>query len=124
VHVVGVGTTAGGFIPDPKRDPMQAALRSSLDRSELGRIAAAGGGHYYELDVDSDRTIANQIIEQTRRRAGARGVQEGTEELYWYLLASAAGLLALGVLFLRDRGALALQLAAAVGVVACLAWIA
>lgn len=121
VHVVGVGTTAGGFIPDPKRDPLQAALRSSLDRSELGRIATAGGGHYYELDVNSDRTIASQIIEQTRRRAGTRGVQEATEELYWYLLAAAAGLLAMGILFLRDRGALALQLAAAVGVIAFLA---
>ena len=41
VHVVGVGTTAGGIIPDPKRDATQAAIRSVLDRSSLH---PGGGG--------------------------------------------------------------------------------
>ena len=118
LNVVGVGSTAGGVIPDPKRDPLQAALRSSINRAELSRIATAGGGRYYELDVDSDRTIASEIIDQTRRRAGTRGLQEGTQELYWNLLLAAAGFVGLGVLFLRDRVALGLQLAAAVGVLA------
>ena len=116
LNVVGVGTTAGGVIPDPKRDAMQAALRSTLNRAELSRIATAGGGRYFELEVDSDRTIASEIIDQTRRRAGTRGLQEGTQELYWNLLFAAAGFVGLGVLFLRDRVALALQLAAAGGV--------
>ncbi|MEO8680911.1 MAG: vWA domain-containing protein [Vicinamibacterales bacterium] len=113
LNVVGVGTTVGGIIPDPKRDVTQVAIRSSLNRQELSTIATAGGGHYYELDRESDRQIASTIIEQTRRRAGTRGLQEATQELYWNLLALSALLLGIGALFLRDRVALALQLGAA-----------
>lgn len=113
LNVVGVGTTAGGIIPDPTREPNQAVVRSTLNRAELSRLATAGGGRYFELDRESDRDIANTIIEQTRRRAGTRGLQQGTQDLYWNFLAAAAGFLGLGVLFLRDRVALALQLAAA-----------
>jgi len=116
LNAIGVGTTAGGIIPDPKREPNQPVIRSILNRAELWRLATAGGGHYFELDRETDRDIANAIIEQTRRRAGTRGLQEGTQELYWNFLLAAAGLLGLGVLFLRDRVALALQLAAAAAV--------
>ena len=116
VNVIGVGTTAGGIIPDPKRDVTKVVLRSVLNRSELTRIATAGGGRYYELDRENDREIANTIIEQTRRRVGTRGLQEGTQDLYWNFLAAAAGLVGLGVLFLRDRMALALQVTAAAAV--------
>ncbi|HQZ39094.1 MAG TPA: VWA domain-containing protein [Vicinamibacterales bacterium] len=115
VHVVGVGTTAGGVIPDPKRDATQAAIRSVLDRSSLSTIATAGGGRYFELDRDPDRDIANALIDMTRRRAGGQGVQEAFDERYREFLMVAAGLLVLGVLFLRDQAALALQLAAGVG---------
>jgi Ca-activated chloride channel family protein len=121
LNVVGVGTTAGGLIPDPKRQPNQPLLRSILNRAELTRIATAGGGRYYEIDRETDREIANQIIDQTRRRAGTVGVQEGTQELYWNFLLAAAVFLALGVLFLRDRVALALQLGAAAAVLAFVA---
>ena len=116
LNVVGVGTTAGGLIPDPKRQPNQPLLRSVLNRAELTRIATAGGGRYYEIDRESDREIANAIIDSTRRRAGTVGIQEGTQELYWNFLLGAAVFLALAVLFLRDRVALALQLGAAVAV--------
>lgn len=116
LHVVGVGTTAGGIIPDPKRDPMQAAIRSVLDRSSLSTIATAGGGRYFELDREGDREIANSLIDLTRRRAGAQGVQESFDERYREFLLVAAGLLILGVLFLRDQAAVALQLAAGGGV--------
>ena len=118
LNVVGVGTTAGGLIPDPKREQNQPMLRSVLNRAELTRIATAGGGRYYEIDRESDREIANAIIDWTRRRAGTTGVQEGLQELYWNFLLAAAVFLALGVLFLRDRVALALQLGAAVAVLA------
>jgi Ca-activated chloride channel family protein len=121
LNVVGVGTTAGGLIPDPKRQPNQPALRSILNRAELTRIATAGGGRYYEIDRETDREIANSIIDQTRRRAGTVGVQEGTQELYWNFLLAAAVFLAVGVLFLRDRVALALQLGAAAAVLAFVA---
>jgi Ca-activated chloride channel family protein len=116
LHVVGVGTTAGGLIPDPLRQPNQPLLRSVLNRAELTRVATAGGGRYFELDAQTDREIANAIIDNTRRRAGTIGIQQGTQELYWNFLLAAAVFLAIGVLFLRDRVALALQLAAAVGV--------
>jgi Ca-activated chloride channel family protein len=113
LSVIGVGTTAGGIIPDPKREPNQPAVRSVLNRAELTRIATAGGGRYYELDRESDREIANAVIDATRRRAGTTGIQEGTRDLYWNFLLAAGVCLVLGVLFLRDRVALALQLAAA-----------
>ena len=116
LHVVGVGTTAGGLIPDPNRQPDQPLLRSVLNRPELTRVATAGGGRYFELDAQTDREIANAIIDATRRRAGTLGIQEGTQELYWNFLLAAAVFLAVGVLVLRDRVALALQLSAAVGV--------
>jgi Ca-activated chloride channel family protein len=108
VHVVGVGTTAGGEIPEPPRPiHLQAAapapLRSSLDRASLRAIAAAGGGEYFEMDRDSDRQIANAIIAATRRRTGPRGLEETTEDLYWRCLVAAAGFVLLGTLFLRDR---------------------
>jgi hypothetical protein len=116
VNVVGVGTTAGGLIPDPARGPNDPMLRSILNRAELTRIATAGGGRYYELDRETDREIATAIIDQTRRRAGTVGIQEGLQDLYWNFLAAAGVFIGLGVLFLRDRVALALQLSAAVGV--------
>lgn len=116
VNVIGVGTTAGGIIPDPKREANQPMVRSVLNRAELTRIATAGGGRYYELDRETDREIATAIIDWTRRRAGTTGIQEGTRDLYWNFLLAAGVFLVLGVLFLRDRTALALQLAAATAV--------
>ena len=116
LNVVGVGTTAGGLIPDPKREANQPMVRSVLNRAELTRIATAGGGRYFELDRETDREIANQVIDTTRRRAGTTGIQEGTKDLYWNFLLAAGVFLAIGVLFLRDRTALALQLAAAAAV--------
>ena len=114
LNVIGVGTTVGGIIPDPLRGQNgQPAIRSFLNRAELSRLATAGGGRYFELDRESDRDIANTIIDQTRRQAGTRGLQEGTRDLYWNFLFAAAAFLGLGVLFLRDRVALALQLSAA-----------
>jgi hypothetical protein len=114
VHVVGVGTTAGGIIPDPKRDAAQAAVRSTLDRSSLSTIATAGGGRYFELGRESDREIASGIIDLTRRRSGGQGVQETFNDRYREFLLGAAGLLVLAVLFLRDQAALGLQLTAGV----------
>ncbi len=120
IFVVGVGTTAGGIIPDPTPDPTRAILSASLDRASLESIATAGGGRYFELDRDDDRDIANAIIDSTRRRANTGGVNETIQELYWRALLVAAVLVGLGVLFLRDQAALALQLGAAAGVLVLL----
>jgi hypothetical protein len=112
VFVVGVGTTVGGVIPDP--DTTRAPITSALDRRSLAVIATAGGGSYFELDRDSDRDIANAIIDATRRRAEGGAVDESVTDLYWSALLLAAMFLGLGALFLRDRASLGLQLAAAV----------
>jgi hypothetical protein len=124
LYVVGVGTTVGGVIPEPNRDPTRAAVSSVLDRSSLAALATAGGGRYFELERESDRDIANAIIEATRRRAERGELEESARELYWSALLMAAVLLALGVLFLRDRASLALQFAAAVVVIVVLARVA
>jgi von Willebrand factor type A domain len=125
VWVVGVGTTLGGFIPEPERrpndtTPPEPPIRSSLDRPSLSLIANAGGGEYLELDREGDREIANRIIDATRRRAGSRGLEVANEELYWRCLLAAAGFMCLGLLFLQERVELWLQ---AVGAVAALAFV-
>jgi hypothetical protein len=116
LFVIGVGTLGGGALPetphtDGTTDPSPG--RSRLDRASLQRIAAAGGGQYFELDRDPDRDIANTIIDAGRRQAPA-AVEEGTaDELYWRFLATAMVLSALGAMLLRERAELWLQFAAA-----------
>ena len=95
-------------------------ISSTLDRASLGVIATAGGGRYFELERESDRDIANAIIDATRRRAESSNVDESVSELYWSALFVAAVFLGLGALFLRDRASLGLQLVAAVVVIVVL----
>ena len=115
LHVIGVGTLAGGDLPETTVDGVTEPSpgRSRLDRASLQRIAAAGGGQYFELDRDPDRDIANSIIDAGRRQAPTT-TEEGTvEELYWRFLAAALALAAFGGIFLRDRTELWIQLVAA-----------
>ena len=125
LYAVGVGTTAGGIIPAPatadadlegelegeSEDPV--FVHSALDRSSLHRIATAAGGFYVELDRESDREIASTIINAARARAGSRGVEERTDELYWRFLFLAAALVVAGVLFVRDSAELWIHTAGA-----------
>jgi hypothetical protein len=116
LFVIGVGTLGGGALPetpraDGTRDPSPG--QSRLDRASLQRIAAAGGGQYFELDRDADRDIANAIIDAGRRQVPAT-IEEGTfDEWYWRLLAAAMTLAALAAMMLRERAELWLQLTAA-----------
>jgi hypothetical protein len=126
VFVVGVGTTVGGLIPEVPRkpndtSPIEPPIHSSLDRASLATIANAGGGEYLELDREGDREISNKIIDAARRRAGSRGLQLESEELYWRCLAAAAILMFIGPLFLQERVELWLQ-AAGAGVALALVW--
>jgi Ca-activated chloride channel family protein len=115
IYTIGVGTSNGGFIPEPPRTPSsgppQLPVYAILDRASLSAIANAGGGKYFELDRESDREIANQIIEAARSRAGFQGIQEGIEPLYWRFLVAAAVLMVVGALFLHERAELAIQVA-------------
>jgi Ca-activated chloride channel family protein len=127
VFVVGVGTQAGGLIPEPPPDPLDqrppssGPIRSSLNRTALQAIATAGRGVYFDLGQRDDVDVADAIIGSARSRAGSRGVEEAVEELYWWCLAGAAGFLGLSVCFIRDRGEALLQ---AIGAMAALmaAW--
>lgn len=100
VYVVGVGTTAGGVIPDPLGRP---PLRSALNRVSLAEIARVGGGQYFEIGRESDRTVASRIISSIKRRIPATEEEESTEELYWRCLFIAALLLCGGSLVVTRR---------------------
>ncbi|OFV90302.1 MAG: hypothetical protein A3H95_03275 [Acidobacteria bacterium RIFCSPLOWO2_02_FULL_64_15] len=120
VFVVGVGTAGGGIIPEPPPRPgTQPALQpptpihSSLDRASLAAIAVAGGGQYLELDRETDREIANRIVDAARRRAGTAGIEQGVRDLYWYCLFAAACFVTLGGVLLKERAELWLHTAGA-----------
>jgi Ca-activated chloride channel family protein len=126
VFVVGTGTSTGGFIPEApvNGDHMARTLspvHARLDRASLLTIARAGNGQYYELDRESDREIATAIIDAGRSRAGSTGVQESFEDLYWRCLLAAACMFSLGMLFLRDRAELWIQLLGTT-VTLCIVW--
>ncbi|MGE0359994.1 MAG: VWA domain-containing protein [Vicinamibacterales bacterium] len=110
IYVVGVGTSNGGFIPEPPSDDPERAsapIYSRLDRASLAVIAAAGGGRYMELDRERDTDIAVTVIDQVRKLARG-GVEEGADDVYWPCLAAAALFLLLGIAAVRDRAELAL----------------
>ena len=126
VFVVGIGTLGGGRMPpfigpdgEEQRDP-DTPQTSRLDRAGLRRIAARGGGRYFELERDPGRYIANTIIDAGRRRAPSLGTTTKTEPLYWYCLVWAGLLSAAGLIFVRERAHLWLQLACVGGTIAFL----
>ena len=119
MHVIGVGTLAGAMLPVVKDEDSGVEAspgRSRLERASLQRIAAAAGGQYFELGRDPDREIANAIIDAGRRQSRPK-VREGEfTELYWRLIAAAAVLAAIGMLFVRDRTETWMQLAGAIAI--------
>jgi len=114
IHVVGVGTTAGGYIPQTAaRGARLSRIQSVLDRNSLRAIARAGGGEYFELGSEPDRDIAAHIIAAVRKKAPAVPLEERNEELYWRFLFAAAVVLCPGTLVLRQRAEWCWQVAAA-----------
>jgi Ca-activated chloride channel family protein len=115
IYVVGVGTATGGAIPEPPKPiniyapPPPPPIHSRLDRESLMTIATAGEGEYFELNRQSDREIANRIVNAAQRNAGVRGVESTTRDLYWPCLLAAAVLLGIGVIFVQGRVELWLQ---------------
>lgn len=105
LFVVGVGTLAGGRMPDvlfPDEEEPPPAV-SYLDRQGLQRLAVEGGGQYFELDRELDRDIANSLIDAGRRSAPPGAGDVALTELYWPVLAGACLMAALGSLFARRR---------------------
>jgi Ca-activated chloride channel family protein len=125
VHVVGVGTTAGGLIPAaPAPDAPPSDVHAVLDRDSLRAIARAGGGEYFEIGREPDRDVASRIIANVRRRAPAKPREERHEELYWRFLCAAAVFLCLGTCALRQGTELWWQAAGALIAVLILASVA
>ncbi|MQA30478.1 MAG: VWA domain-containing protein, partial [Luteitalea sp.] len=120
LFVVGVGTLGGARLPDFKDENGEVVvdpdvpLTSRLDRTALQRIAAAGGGQYFEIDRESDRQIANAIIDSGRKMAPSLGAAEQAEDLYWRFIVLAGLVPFVGLLFLRDRAELWIQAIGAV----------
>jgi Ca-activated chloride channel family protein len=107
VHVVGVGTTGGGYIPVTRATNARLSqVHSTLDRASLRAIARAGGGDYFEMGREPDRDVAVQIINNVRRRAPPAPVEESLEEIYWPFLLSAAVFLGLGTIAVTHRAEL------------------
>jgi hypothetical protein len=124
VYVVGVGTTVGGMIPEPKgadgvRPP--PVIRSVLDRPSLVQIAVAGGGEFFEIGDEPDRIVAFRIIDRLRRRSDIVKDIESFDELYPQFLLAAAVVLGLGTLAMRKRPELLWQAAGAIAALALIA---
>lgn len=106
VYVLGIGTTAGGMIPEPRREDgtrPPSIIRSVLDRESLVRMAVAGGGEYFEIGDEPDSLVAFRIIERLRRRAVTARDLETFDDLYPQTLLAAAVVLAAGTVALRRR---------------------
>lgn len=100
VYVIGVGTTAGGIIPEePKASGSKPSLpvHSSLDRQSLSDIARRAGGKYFELGTQPDTAIAAEIINDVQRRKTSESQEESWQDLYWYCLLGASVFLGLGL---------------------------
>ena len=126
IYVVGVGTSGGGMIPAP---PVEAGapppapyipIHATLDRGSLIAIANAGTGEYMELDRETDREIANRIIDVTRRRANSHSTEQSAQDIYWPCLLAAAFCLGAGVFVSQEQSELWLQGVAASAVLAAL----
>jgi Ca-activated chloride channel homolog len=121
IHVIGVGTTAGGLIPLPKlpEEPSKVNMRyyaewerkqvgipkeqihSPIDRDSLRRIASLGGGRYFELDTEPDTAIASKIISEVRKLGRFPGGQKVFGDIYWWFLLAAAFFFGLGAMSRR-----------------------
>ena len=124
VYVVGIGTTAGGLIPEvtgPEAPANNVPIRASLDRDSLRSIASTGGGEYFEIGRQPDREIAARIISSVRKRGAVSQLTETSEELYWQCLFAAAVLLCLGTLVVRQKAELWWQVAGVIAAVGILA---
>jgi len=109
VYVVGVGTSTGDVIPEPKdRDgnTKPATIRAVLDRKSLRDIANAGGGEYFEIGRQADRDLAFEIIAAIRHGTTVNQQEKRVEEIYWRFLFAAAVFIGLGTVLLKRGGEL------------------
>lgn len=97
IHVIGVGTTFGGIIPE--HNPTEP-IHSAIGRASLHRIKDLSGGEYFELGSQSDDLISSSIIRLVKNQNSKTvSKQEVWEELYWWCLMAGAILLSLALYF-------------------------
>lgn len=103
VYTLGVGTTAGGKVPNitqsgiirsEVRNAYGVAVQSKLDATALRALATAGGGAYYAL-ADSKDALENLQHEQLDKLLRETRVVETTDYDEWFALPLLAGLLCL-----------------------------
>jgi len=113
VHVIGVGSSAGGLIPNAPRgryEPELEEVHSRLDRESLREIATEGGGKYFELGNRSDRAIALDITSSAYRSSPIIQIAQENSDLYWFWLLAAGVFFVVGLLWVRESLFLLLQL--------------
>lgn len=105
VYVVGVGTTAGGIIPEPASSPElpPPPVHASIDRNSLRKIASTTGGHYFELGTAGDDQIALSIINSVKKRSLSSDKEEIFEELYWWFILATAVSVTIGMFYLHKH---------------------
>jgi Ca-activated chloride channel family protein len=94
LHVLGIGTPAGGPVPRPDGQPLRdrqgMSVISRLGADQLQRLASAGQGLYRQADFrDSDTgDIIEQVLKQTRPQAvgAATAARVWNEQFYWLVI--------------------------------------
>jgi hypothetical protein len=107
VYVVGVGTSTGDFIPEPKDADGKSkppVIHAALDRKSLRAIASADDGQYFEIGQQPDRDLAFELIAAIRQGATVRDQEKRVEDIYWRFLCAAAVFMGLGILALKRGG--------------------
>lgn len=124
IHVIGVGTVAGGMIPEPRGDDgivPPGKIRAVLDRASLRDIARATGGRYFDLGAAADQDTAFELLGELRRHARTSQSEERIEPLYWQFLLACVLSAGIGALLANRSVERRWQLATAVGGAAMLA---
>ncbi len=102
IFTVGVGTAAGGFIPqtvngrvDFKRDARGEPVRSIANEEELRRIASLGKGAYFSLSNTSESVLRalRQRIDAVEKREFEQQAFNVYESYFQYVIAVALLLL-------------------------------
>ena len=89
LHVLGIGTPAGGAVPALDggwvRTKSGQLVLSRLEEAPLQALAEAGGGSYRRADFRDDDTLGllEQVIAEGRPRQEAEGSQRIWDERYY-----------------------------------------
>ena len=120
------GHIAGGTIPLPRGEDGKVLGGSSpsIRRSIAPRCGRSRARATASTSSSTPRPTRRSPRESSRAPPGVRAtsrLDQSFDELYWYALVAAAACLGLGLLFIRQKVQLGLQLAVALGLLAMIA---